>query len=145
MFRRARQGEREMKRFFILMLVLLLITGCDLFGGENEVPAPVVVSTPEPVSTEDISPRTGPADGLPPTWTPESGYNETPLGQSQDSGTVPGEVDPAGRQTYEVQAGDSLAAIAIQFQVPLDELARVNNIQDLDHIETGTILIIPNP
>jgi LysM repeat protein len=46
-------------------------------------------------------------------------------------------------QTYVVQVGDTLAEIAITFNVPLDVLVRANNISDPDHIEVGQELVIP--
>ncbi len=48
-------------------------------------------------------------------------------------------------KTYTVQAGDTLFTIAHDHNVSLDELARVNQIQDVDMILIGQVLIIPEP
>ena len=45
--------------------------------------------------------------------------------------------------THTVVAGDTLAEIAVQYNVTLESLARANNIEDYDHIEVGQVLIIP--
>jgi LysM repeat protein len=97
-------------------------------------------TSPQSSATPDESPRQGPVINLPPTWTPISGSGEaTP---------VPAPDQPKGSdsslQNYVVQAGDTLAAIAIQFGVTLDALAQINNITDQDHIEAGQELMIPS-
>ncbi|MGD2049688.1 MAG: LysM domain-containing protein, partial [Chloroflexota bacterium] len=45
---------------------------------------------------------------------------------------------------YVVQAGDTLAEIAESFNITLEQLASANNIEDVDHIETGQELLIPS-
>jgi LysM repeat protein len=44
---------------------------------------------------------------------------------------------------YIVLPGDTLGEIAEQFGVDLEELARINNLVDLDHVEVGQELLIP--
>jgi LysM repeat protein len=44
---------------------------------------------------------------------------------------------------YTVKAGDTLFAIAQDHGVSLEELAKVNNIQDVDLIIVGQVLVIP--
>lgn len=46
------------------------------------------------------------------------------------------------RTTYTVQAGDSLAAIAQQFGMSVQDLAELNNIADPNQIEVGQELIV---
>jgi LysM repeat protein len=48
-------------------------------------------------------------------------------------------------KTYTVQAGDTLFSIALDNNVSLEELARVNQIEDVDLILVGQVLIIPEP
>lgn len=49
-----------------------------------------------------------------------------------------------GPQTYVVQAGDSLGAIASRFDVSLADLVAVNAIADPDKISVGQELLIPD-
>jgi membrane-bound lytic murein transglycosylase D len=44
--------------------------------------------------------------------------------------------------TYEVQAGDTLSEIAERFSVPLDDLARWNDLADASRIRTGMVLVL---
>jgi len=46
---------------------------------------------------------------------------------------------------YTVQEGDTLAKLAKKFGVTLDDLVAVNEIEDPDRIEVGTVLVIPRP
>ncbi len=41
-----------------------------------------------------------------------------------------------------IQKGDSLSTIAKQFNITVDQLITINNIEDADHIEAGQVLII---
>jgi LysM repeat protein len=137
-----------MKVICVLFLLLFLMTACDLIDSEQPVVVPAVStvsSSPESDSARDSSPRSVPDDSLPPTWTPISDPGALPSVSSDPSESGVAEIDTSGRQTYEVQTGDTLIEIAIRFQVPLDQLAELNNIQDVDHIEVGTILVIPSP
>ena len=45
--------------------------------------------------------------------------------------------------TYIVQAGDSLSGIALQFDVPMEDLMRANDLTDADLLFVGQELIIP--
>ncbi|GAB4158384.1 MAG: hypothetical protein Fur0021_28170 [Candidatus Promineifilaceae bacterium] len=130
-----------MRRLFVFfcLLAALWLTAC---SGEADA-LPTQVPAVEEGGGADSSPRPtdNPADLLPPTWTPQP---------TADSGAAvaPGDVEnagtPAANQTiYLVQAGDTLGTIATEFGVSIDDLARANNISDLDHIEVGQQLIIP--
>lgn len=53
-------------------------------------------------------------------------------------------VTTASGNTYTVASGDTLAAIANRFNVDLDNLIEVNNIENQDVISVGQQLIIPS-
>lgn len=55
---------------------------------------------------------------------------------------VPSATEPAG-ETYEIQAGDSLSAIAGQFGTTVEALAAENEIADINAITVGQVLVIP--
>jgi LysM repeat protein len=60
------------------------------------------------------------------------------------SGTLPSPVTPAPpATTYTVQRGDNLFRIAQRFSVPLQSLARTNNIINYNRIYAGQVLVIP--
>ncbi len=52
---------------------------------------------------------------------------------------------PRGQVTYVVQPGDTLAAIALRFNVPLETLMDTNGIRDPNWIAVGRVLTIPPP
>ena len=45
--------------------------------------------------------------------------------------------------TYTVQAGDTLAEIAAEFGVTVEEMVKVNAIEDANLIEVGQVLVVP--
>jgi LysM repeat protein len=58
----------------------------------------------------------------------------------EDSPQAPGE---PGQQTYRVEPGDTLFSIAQQFEVSVERLAEINDIDDPAQIEVGQLLVIP--
>ena len=51
--------------------------------------------------------------------------------------------DEDDNKTYRIQPGDTLSKIAAQFGTTVEELCRLNDIEDLDVIYAGEILILP--
>lgn len=140
----------------IPLFLLLFLTAC---GGSNEDTAPtptpdemptLVPTAVLPTADPDAeSPREASDDpGLPPTFTPEPTAVRATVPPSDGNNTID---DPAGNpqpvppgsQTYTIQEGDTLAAIAADFGVTLDQLIEANDIEDPDRIEAGETLIIP--
>ncbi len=127
-------------KLIIVMVAAVSATSCQFAGqflpekGSDSPP----VQEPSTAVSPDESPRTQGSQDLPPTWTPS-------VQQRDESTVAPGEVAPDSTQQagYVVQAGDTLAEIASRFNVSIDELARVNGIEDFDHIEVGQVLVIP--
>jgi LysM repeat protein len=126
-----------MARFIVLALLLFLLVAC---GGGAGVPT-LAPTVPVALPGDDdagggSSPRVTPKPGLPPTWTPQPTLlPATPVPTRQQ----------AQQATYVVQRGDTLAVIAQRFGVTLSDLARQNNIQNVDRIEVGQVLVIPTP
>lgn len=131
-----------MRYFFVFFLLLIGLTiAC---GGSDGGDVPTLIPTADvsiPAGgTPDNSPRIteSPANNLPATWTPQP----SPLPVTD----VPPGSDPAGTaeaETYTVQPGDTLAEIAARYGVDLNALAEANNIENIDIIEVGQVLIIP--
>ncbi|NLF66702.1 MAG: LysM peptidoglycan-binding domain-containing protein [Chloroflexi bacterium] len=138
-----------MRNGLILALLLLLaLTGCSsAAAGEAPEPAAAPVRAADDAETAAGSPRVtpGPADsGVPPTWTPLPPPPTQPPFSPSGSAfrPAPGEAASHG-EVYEVVEGDTLAEIAIRFDVELDTLAAANGIDDWDQIEVGQKLVIP--
>jgi LysM repeat protein len=67
------------------------------------------------------------------------------LPQSTPTSTVIPPTSTPSAVVYVVQAGDSLSAIAVRFEVSLDALAEANGIEDANVIKVGQQLVIPGP
>ncbi len=126
-----RRRERMVPFLLGALAVVLLVVGLFLviiwFTGDNPPALPAFLSpaseTPEPTNTLP-----------PPTDTPEP--TQTPL--PSDTPT------PEGPLTYVVEEGDSLASIAEQFEITIDQLIAANNLVDPNNIGVGSQLIIPS-
>lgn len=138
------------------ILLLLFLIAC---GGDAPSSAAEPVELPTAAAPASIDLETTPGDsprtsndedgaGLPPTFTP------APTAVRDDVATVVFETNPAGtplvvtteavtQQTYTVQAGDTLAEIAAAFDISVEALAQANDINDVDQIEVGDVLVIP--
>ena len=124
---------------FVGIILLLWLTACS--RSADALPTQIPAAEEGNGASNSPRPTDNPADLLPPTWTPQP----TPTGGSlPTSGAAENAGTPTANQTlYLVQAGDTLGTIAIEFGVTVDDLARLNNISNLDHIETGQMLLIP--
>jgi hypothetical protein len=126
----------------ILLLLTLLLAAC---GQSNDLPTLVPTADPGLIDNdngdngdiEDESPRATPSPDLPPTWTPAP----TPL-PATPMPTVGPTAEPQ-LITYTIQPGDTLGIIAERYGVTVEELAELNNIADINRIEVGDVLQIP--
>jgi LysM repeat protein len=126
----------------LAILAMISISSCRVLEGvvPTIVPPAANDTTPAP-SAIDQSPRIRNLEDVPPTWTPPPQVrSETPIAPVPPAEVVP---QPGSQGTHTVVAGDTLAEIAVQYNVTLESLARANNIEDYDHIEVGQVLIIP--
>ena len=127
-----RRRERMIPFLLGALAVVLLVVGLFLvviwFTGDSPPALPSFLQfkteTPEPTGTSQP-----PTTTLEPSLTPVP--SETPI--------------PAGPITYVVEEGDSLASIADQFEVTIDQLIAANNLVDPNNIGVGSQLIIPDP
>jgi LysM repeat protein len=127
-----RRRERMVPFLLGALAVVLLVVGLFLvviwFTGDSPPALPAFLrsdtETPEPTNTPQP-----PTATLEPSRTPEP--SDTPT--------------PSGPLTYVVEEGDSLASIADQFEVTIDQLIAANNLVDPNNIGVGSQLIIPDP
>ena len=140
-------------RWWILFALVWMVACGGEAEGEPETAAPLELPTMAATAATDLdaegSPRQSPSEeehGLPPTYTPvpTPARPDTPPtlapGSTPDT---PNQPNPAGQTTYTIQAGDTLAEIAAEYGVDLDDLAEANDITDIDRIEVGDVLVIP--
>lgn len=105
--------------FLLLNVVVSAITVMlvlAVWGGGDQLP------TPEPTSTLDVAARLEQAI---PTATATLPPSPTPV-------------------TYTVKAGDTLGAIAVQLEVPIENLMAANGLTNPDALSAGQVLIVPS-
>ncbi len=127
-----RRRERMVPFLLGALAVVLLVVGVFLvviwFTGDSPPALPAFLrsdtETPEPTRTSQ-----------PPTVTLEPSLTSEPSETPTATGPI----------TYVVEEGDSLASIADQFGVSIDQLIAANNLVDPSNIGVGSQLIIPDP
>lgn len=137
-------------RWWILFALVWMVACGGGAEGEPETAAPLELPTMAATVGTGLdaegSPRQSPSGndhGLPPTYTPVPTLARPDTSPTLAPGSTPNAPNPSGRTTYTVQAGDTLAEIAAEYGVDLDELAEANDITNIDRIEVGDVLVIP--
>lgn len=129
----------------VLGVTAAAMVGAALPGVVAEVPAsPARTSSPSPRAS---APLIVPDDGsaaptLVATASPSAATTPTPI-VTVTAPPATSAPTAAPQQTYVVQSGDTLAAIAQTFGVGLEALQAANGISDPDEIAVGTVLVIP--
>lgn len=126
---------RALKLIVTVILLALSTAACGAGGDDVATLVPTVAAGGTESELSDESPRrdeVNTASGVPATWTP------MPTAEPP-----PPPATPVPDETYVVQPGDTLAELAEQFGVGLDDLVQANDIQNIDIIEVGQVLIIP--
>jgi LysM repeat protein len=104
----------------------------------------VATNTPEPSVTPISTPtrRPTPIPTVGPTPSPTPSPTPTPPATPAPT-VVPTVAPPPPQQTYTVQEGDTLAAIAQQFGTTTTAIQQANGIEDPNQIFIGQVLVIP--
>lgn len=134
-----------MRKWSFFAFVAILLMACGTTTINISTPVPTVNPNPSAGSDDAASPREAVNDsGLPPTFTPAPTQPPpTPYTpRAGDAGGGSGEV-PLSGDTYRVQRGDTLGEIATRFGVSVSDLAQANGISNIDVIEVGQVLVIP--
>lgn len=125
------------KKFLFYLVLVVLLAACgssttnEPQGAETVPTLAVIEDIPRVVETPD--------PGLPPTWTPQPHVDEGHLYNA--TGT---DIPITGtRFVYTVERGDTLGKIAARYGVTVSDLARINNIQNINVIEVGQQIIVP--
>jgi LysM repeat protein len=149
-----RMSYFQFRVLILLAAAMLLLVACErpLQPGLEDAPvqpAPEVdpvLPVPLPIPP---APETGPETGEQPPvdeTAPTEPTDEPPVGEEPPAATQPptGETFPPGTEvTYVVQAGDTLGRIAERYGVSVEDIARANQIVNIDRLDVGQTLIIP--
>ncbi len=147
---------RPLLRYLPALLVTLLITACQPNGSYIIL----VTATPElaggePALATPLAPLLIPGNGQGGGTTTDNPTGEMaePFVELQPAPTptfIPtpeptriGVSNPEEDQTYVVQSGDTLAAIAARFSIGVDAIVAANNLSNADILEVGQVLVIP--
>lgn len=137
-----------MQKYGWFFLLILLVACGGNSSTTTQLELPTMVPTIEIVSTATSDAPRSPSDnGLPPTFTPPATAavfaNATVgLGVATAEPGTPTPL-PEGVQTYTIQRGDTIALIAGRFGITVEALVEANNIENVDRIEVGDVLVIP--
>jgi LysM repeat protein len=111
-----------------VLIIVGIVLGVTRYQANGDTPAQVVAAgdppTPTAVATATLTPTAGPTD------TPTATFTLTPT------------VTPTPR-THIIAAGENPSYIADLYGVTVDELVKVNNIDDVQTLQVGQELIIP--
>ena len=126
------------RRFWILGLIIVL-AACSRPWTETSIFTPVPVDTLGPAPTVATLVVTPSISYTLPTLRPTGAPVLTPTPDSPhyQAGVA------RGPETYVVQSGDMLSAIAERFSVSIDAIVQANNISNPDALEVGQTLTIP--
>lgn len=159
------------KWLFILLALSLVLVACERPlqqpqpdvtiespDSDNPVIDPIVPAETAPAGEEapDQPEDTGDPDPYPAPDTGDEGVEDAPPADDSPAEDTPTDegtdepVDdapdvPAGAQSYTVQSGDTLGAIAEQFGVTVAEIAAANDIINIHDLDVGQVLVIPEP
>ena len=136
----------------ILLFSAFLFAGCGLFGGDDE-PIPEVVEPPASTTQQDdtnsatatatsAQDQDQPTEAVQVTTSPSEDDQAQPDQPSTANAQSEDQADPT---IYVVQPGDTLAQIANQLGVRIDDLITLNGIQNPDLLQVGQELKIPSP
>ncbi|HJP70155.1 MAG TPA: LysM domain-containing protein [Candidatus Limnocylindria bacterium] len=116
-------------------------------GALNTTGLTAVAASPTSTATASPTPRptatARPTPSATPTPTPSPTPSPTPVPATPVPTAAPTPIPPPPPQTYTVQQGDTLAAIAQRFGTTTQALQQANGIEDPNQIVIGQVLVIP--
>ena len=107
----------------------------------STAPSAAVVATPSPTATTTATPTLSPTPSATPLPSPTPTATPLPTEEPTVAPTAP--PAPPAQETYVVQEGDTLAAIAERFGTTVSALQAANGIEDPNEIVIGQVLVIP--
>ena len=113
----------------------LMGAGAEPSVSASPTPSPPPTARPTPTATASASASATPSPSPSPSPAPTTAATTAP--------TAPPPPPPPPQETYVVQEGDTLAAIAQRFGTTTSALQAANGIEDPDEILIGQVLVIP--
>ncbi len=146
--------DRSALVLFILIILLIFILAQNgmlgsLFSGTGFVagtPVPAIPTVPPlfyATTVPVLPPAYAPTAYGAPTYPPASYATPIPGGVSGGVSQNGQCIVPNGWVAYTVQSGDTLAAIAANYNLTVDQLARANCLQNPDLIYEGEVIAVP--
>lgn len=145
------QRKPTLSRLAALAVALLLVLVLAACTRERATPAATdgadATAAAEPAATAAATPDAGTGAGeagTTPTAQPAGGEPVVTeaAGAAEADGTATPEADDASTAEYEVQSGDTLMSVALEYDTDVETLRRLNFLPD-DVIQVGQRLVVP--
>lgn len=129
---------KEWKRLIYYLLINILVSACTVLAVLtywDRTHNPSTQLSPEPsVPVISALSTSAPSQESAPTSLATLGATSSPTSKPSPIGDV---------MEYQVEFGDTLGQISDQFEVPVEELMRVNQLSDPNSLSVGMVLYIP--
>jgi LysM repeat protein len=119
------------------------LSGPNVASTQTDTPEPSPSPAPSADATVRATPTATPTASPSPTPSPTPTPEPTPTPAPVTPPPTPVPAAPPQQQTYTVQQGDTLAAIAQRFGTTTAALQQANGIADPNQITIGQVLVIP--
>ncbi len=131
------ESQRDLRKFavflaviFVIILIMAVIAEP---LGERVIPAILGIDDNADISPDSTSPDPGETS----SYTSSETQELLPLLDQGDSPELKDAIQ------HEVQQGETIYQIAVQFGVSVEDIASMNRLVSLDQVEEGDVLIIP--
>lgn len=139
------QRKSLLSRFAVLCAVALLTLLLAACTRDRPAPATPDSATTEPAGAVAETPDAGLGAGEASATSPAESGGEPVVTAAADSGAQDGTATPEAEATtgeHEVQSGDTLMSIALEYDTDVETLRRLNFLPD-DVIQVGQMLLVP--
>jgi LysM domain len=130
-----------LKQITLILMVILLLTACNLNSNINRLPAS---DTPPPTRTLPFATDTDATQaGIVPDSTPDLPTTQATITRD-NAATSNGCLPQADWVEYTIQRGDNLTNIAARTRSTVDELIAANCLDNPNRIRLGSTIFVPN-
>ena len=126
----------------IVVVIVAYFINQQLGDGDGDI-SPADTLATQSAQTAAAGGATATEPGDVPTATTDGGAIATATPSTTDPEETPTEDPGNGGQTYTVESGDTLGAIAERFGVTVDQIVEANGLADPNDIAVGQVLTIP--
>jgi LysM repeat protein len=137
---------RRWKRLIYYLIINVMVSACTVLVVLNvwarTHPPREVETEPLAQAQTSVTPRLSTTNSLGVGGEPEEPEPNLEVPESGPSDPVESGGEAAETE-YRVQPGDTLGAIAVRFQLSIEEILEANDLADPDRLEVGQVLVIP--